>query len=53
MIISKEGSNNATKKHCAAKSNLYIHMITFIRHFPLVVPIIGLKFGNPFLEHCK
>ena len=34
-----KGSNNVTKKYCAVKSTCDIHMMTFITHFPLIVPV--------------
>ena len=44
---STERSNNVTKKHHAVKHNLYINMISFIRHFPLIVPVLF-----PFSVNC-
>ena len=49
---SAKGSNNVTKKHHAVKSNPYIDMITFIRHFPLIVSVPAFRFRSVpvFLE---
>ena len=38
-----EEFNNAAKKHCAIKSNLYNGMMTFIRNFLLSNPISAFR----------
>jgi len=39
-----KGPSNVGKKHHAVKSNLFINMMTFVKHFPLGVPITTFRF---------